>query len=64
MDTKEGSIQWRRSSRCESDTCVEVARIDRTIAIRDAKDVDGPVLIFSAVEWAAFVAGVRNGEFD
>lgn len=64
MDTVEDSIRWHRSSRCESDTCVEVAHIDRTIAIRDSKDVNGPVLTFSAQEWAAFIAGVRNGEFD
>jgi hypothetical protein len=64
MDTTEDSIQWRRSSRCESDTCVEVAHVDQVIAIRDSKDVDGSVLTFSAEEWAAFVAGVRNGEFD
>lgn len=64
MDTTEGSIRWCRSSRCDSGTCVEVARIDGTIAIRDSKDVDGPVLTFSPQEWAAFIAAVRNGEFD
>jgi hypothetical protein len=63
MDTTEGSIQWRRSSRCDSGSCVEVAHVDCTIAIRDSKDVNGPVLTFSTQEWAAFIAGVRNGEF-
>ncbi len=64
MDTTEGSIQWRRSSRCESGSCVEVAHIDGTIAIRDSKNAAGAVLIFSPEEWTAFVASVRNGEFD
>jgi Domain of unknown function (DUF397) len=64
MDTTEDSIHWRRSSRCETGACVEMARIGGTIAIRDSKDVAGPVLIFSAEEWAAFLAGARNGEFD
>ena len=64
MDTTEGSIQWRRSSRCETGACVEVARVHSMIAIRDSKAVDGPVLTFSPQEWAAFVAGVRNGDFD
>ena len=64
MDTTEGSIQWRRSSQCESGSCVEVAHIDRMIAIRDSKYVDGPVLTFNPAEWAAFLAGVRAGEFD
>jgi hypothetical protein len=34
------------------------------VAVRDAKDRTGPVLLFTAPEWAAFVGGVRNGEFD
>jgi hypothetical protein len=41
-----------------------MAHIDGTIAIRDSKDSTGAVLIFSLEEWTAFVAGVRNGEFD
>ena len=31
---------------------------------RDSKDRDGPVLRFNAHEWEAFLAGVRNGEFE
>jgi hypothetical protein len=62
MDTTEGSIQWRRSSRCETGACVEVARIDGMVAIRNS--TDAAVLIFSPEEWSAFTAGVRNGEFD
>jgi hypothetical protein len=64
MDTTEDSIRWRRSSRCETGACVEVTRVHGMIAIRDSKDVDGPVLTFSPQEWAAFVAGVRNSEFE
>lgn len=33
------------------------------VAVRDAKDRTHE-LIFTAEEWAAFVAGVKNGEFD
>ncbi len=62
MDTTEGSIHWRKSSRCETGACVEVARIDGMVAIRSSNDA--ALLIFSPDEWAAFVAGVRNGEFD
>jgi len=32
--------------------------------MRDSKDPDGPKLVFTPAEWAAFVAGVRDGEFD
>lgn len=64
MDTTKGSIQWLRSSRCDTGSCLEAAHIDGMIAIRDSKVVDGPVLTFTPEEWAAFVAGVRGGEFD
>ena len=31
---------------------------------RDTNDRDGGTLIFTREEWAAFVSGVPNGEFD
>ncbi len=34
------------------------------IAVRDSKDPGGPVLDFTPAEWRAFIAGVRDGEFD
>jgi hypothetical protein len=34
------------------------------VAVRDSKDPAGPVLTFTAPEWSAFLAGVRDGEFD
>jgi hypothetical protein len=43
--------------------CVEVA-VGPEIRVRDSKDSGGPVLIFSEAEWSAFLAGVRDGEFD
>ena len=46
--------------------CVEIGRLqpDR-IGIRDTKDGGtGPVLIFTAAEWDAFVAGAKEGHFD
>lgn len=33
-------------------------------AVRDSKDPSGPVLRFTPAEWAAFTAGVRDGEFN
>ena len=44
--------------------CVEVARMDDTVLVRDSKDRDGPVLVFSPREWDAFLARVRAGEHD
>ncbi|MGR6922612.1 DUF397 domain-containing protein [[Actinomadura] parvosata] len=44
--------------------CVEVAASADGVAVRDSKHQDGPVLRFTGPEWEAFLAGVRNGEFD
>jgi hypothetical protein len=61
-----GVLQWRKSARSETpDTCVEVSDLPfGGRAVRDSKLGDGsPVLAFTAPEWAAFAAGVRDGEF-
>ena len=63
MDTTE-DFDWRRSGRCESGNCVEVARINGEYAVRDSKLSSGPQLRFSAEEWSAFIGAVRDGEFD
>jgi Domain of unknown function (DUF397) len=44
---------------------VEISRLgDGGMAVRDAKDPDGPILFFTPAEWDAFVGGVKDGEFD
>jgi len=57
---------WQKSSFCNgASSCVEVAPLaDGNVALRDTKDQDGPILVFTPAEWAAFTAGVRDGEFD
>jgi hypothetical protein len=55
---------WRTSTRCDLNGCVEVALGDNQVAVRDAKDRSGPVLVFTPGEWEAFLSGVRLGEFD
>jgi Domain of unknown function (DUF397) len=60
-------IGWRKSSFSGNGgaSCVEVAGHDGMILVRDTKDYGhGPVQRFTRAEWHAFVAGVRNGEFD
>jgi hypothetical protein len=59
--------EWRKSSYSNGNggACVEVARnIPRVVVVRDSKDRDGPVLLFTPDEWRAFAAGVRGGEFE
>jgi|SoiMetStandDraft_2_1073263.scaffolds.fasta_scaffold187062_2 hypothetical protein len=56
--------EWRKSTQSGINGCVEVAFLDGTVAIRDSKDRTGPVLRFTAHEWATFVNEVRNGAFQ
>ena len=55
---------WRKSSRSEYNSCVEVCLVDDRVPLRNSRDPDGPVIVFTAPEWDAFVAGVKRGEFD
>ena len=56
--------EWRKSSRSGHDGCVEVAFVEGQVAVRDSKDRGGPVLGFTAQEWAEFVGSTRSGEFE
>jgi hypothetical protein len=57
---------WFKSSFCGSGggSCVEVAVVEDTVAMRDSKDPSGPALIFTLPQWRAFVLGARVGEFE
>ena len=44
--------------------CVAVAKNDERVAVRNSADHKKVTVIFTDAEWAAFVAGVKNGEFD
>lgn len=58
-------LEWRTSTYSgDEGNCVEVANLDGGgRAMRDSKNPRGPALVFTAAEWAAFTAGVRDGEF-
>lgn len=56
---------WRKSTRSASTgNCVEVADLGDDIWMRDSKNPTGPALEFTAAEFAAFIGGVKDGEFD
>jgi hypothetical protein len=58
------SATWRKSTYSGGNGCVEVAFVDGQVGVRDSKDREGPVLVFTANEWEAFIGGAQDGEFD
>jgi hypothetical protein len=62
-----GVARWRKSRASNpSGNCVEVAVLPGggEIAVRNSRYPGGPALVYTRAEVAAFLAGVRNGEFD
>jgi hypothetical protein len=70
-------LVWRKASRCTDATCVEIAihRIPSPIRdvlaqpadrvrVRNSRFPNAEVLEFTFPEWAAFIQGVKVGEFD
>ena len=58
------SVNWHKSTRCGSNTCVEVAKVDGEYLVRDSKKPEVEPLSFTPAEWTAFVQGVAAGEFS
>jgi hypothetical protein len=58
--------RWRKSTASNpSGECVEVAELaGGAIAIRNSRDPGGPALVYTRTGVAAFLAGVKNGDFD
>jgi hypothetical protein len=55
---------WRRSSFCASSECVEIARLDDMIVMRDSKDPSGHVLRYTTEEFRFLVRNIKAGEYD
>jgi hypothetical protein len=60
------SAMWTKSSHSNATgNCVEIAELPGGhVAIRNSRDPQGPALIYTRDEIAAFVAGARGGDFD
>jgi hypothetical protein len=59
-------VSWRKSRRSGAQgNCVEVAPLHTgEIALRNSRHPDGPALIYTRDEIAAFLWGAKDGEFD
>lgn len=59
-------VSWRKSTRSGAvGNCVEVAHLPSgEVAMRNSRFPEGPALIYTHDEMAAFLAGAKDGEFD
>jgi hypothetical protein len=59
-------VRWTKSQHSNPNgACVEVAPLTGgDIAMRNSRFPEGPALIYTPAEIAAFVAGAKDGEFD
>jgi hypothetical protein len=66
MATSDRQHGWYKSSFSgNANGCVEVRIMPGgEVTVRDSKDQAGPALVFTPIEWAAFLAGAQQGEFD
>jgi Domain of unknown function (DUF397) len=60
----QGPSAWRRSSKCAATECVEIAREQGMILLRDSKSPDMPAFRYTTEEFRAFLDGAKAGEFD
>jgi len=52
--------EWKKSSYSgNTGNCVEVADLGHAIAVRDSKDSQRAVLVFSRQAWQSFIASLR-----
>lgn len=56
--------EFRTSSMCSSGCCVGVAIKTDAVYVANTTTSDSPITRFTHEEWKAFVAGVKNGEFE
>lgn len=57
-------LAWRKATQSGAGGCVIAAPYQGGVALSDSKTPDAAVLVYTPVEWDAFLDGVKQGEFD
>jgi hypothetical protein len=59
-------VEWKKSRHSNpSGNCVEMALLPGgAVAVRNSRHPEGPALVYTGDEVRAFLAGVRDGDFD
>jgi hypothetical protein len=63
LSQHESVAAWRKSSRCDSNHCVEVAHRDNGVAVRDNTRPETH-LSFDNRSWHGLVRAIRSGELS
>lgn len=63
--SRSGSVRWRKATASNATgSCVELGAVGGGIVMRNSRDPNGPALLYTRGEIAAFIDGVKSGEFD
>ncbi|MFJ4657288.1 DUF397 domain-containing protein [Nocardia sp. NPDC088792] len=59
-------LSWRKSTFSNpSGNCVELAPMtDGQVAVRNSRDPEGSIIVYTRPEIDAFLRGAKSGEFD
>ncbi|MEU2514190.1 DUF397 domain-containing protein [Streptomyces syringium] len=62
MNHEPASVTWRRSSYCGTQgECLEIADgLPGLTPVRDSKNLNGPILPFSAAAWSVFITALKG----
>jgi hypothetical protein len=63
-EAEHARLVWRKSRASATGDCVEVAIGAQSVYVRHSRHAEDRPLAFRYEEWAAFLTGVRNGEFE
>jgi hypothetical protein len=56
-------LTWHKSSHSsDGGNCVEMAKLDSSVLVRDSGDRSGPVLEFKPAQWVGLMRRIKNEE--